>query len=40
MKEALSQESDPESVRRYDEVYDRFRSLMDHLKPIFAMAQS
>jgi sugar (pentulose or hexulose) kinase len=38
MQEATSQESDPESTRRYDEVYDLFRRLTDRLKPIFAMA--
>jgi xylulokinase len=40
MQEAASQEADPESVRRYDEVYDRFRRLTDHLKPLFAMNPS
>jgi sugar (pentulose or hexulose) kinase len=38
MQEATSQESDPESMRRYDEVYDLFRRLTDRLKPLFAMA--
>jgi sugar (pentulose or hexulose) kinase len=37
MQEATSQDPDPESTRRYDEVYGLFRRLTDHLKPIFAM---
>jgi xylulokinase len=38
MQEATSQEPDPDSMRRYDEVYNLFRRLTDHLKPLFAMA--
>jgi xylulokinase len=37
MQEATSHDPDPESTRRYDEVYDLFRRLTDHLKTIFAM---
>jgi xylulokinase len=40
MQDATTQESNPESVRRYEDVYDRFRRLTDHLKPLFAITPS
>jgi len=40
MQETNPQDPHPESTLRYDEVYDRFRCLTDHLKPLFATIPS